>query len=202
MPGRDAGEIEALVTDRYLDALLAGEADLMLLDAGAGRPRGALLDAAVRAASRRLAADLPRFHPSFRFEERLALTLAEAAANMPRSGTAGAGGVVDASGAIEATGGIDVIGRIRSAGTDALDHGDRVAALADDPAEQGFAGPDDADRSPLFLRGAVAASALSLAGAAWYAWRHRPSASPMARAARAAHAAHPSRRQLTGSGRV
>jgi hypothetical protein len=74
--------------------------------------------------------------------------------------------------------------------------------LADDPAEQGFAGPDDADRSPLFLRGAVAASALSLAGAAWYAWCHRPSTSPMARAARAAHAAHPSRRQLTGSGRV
>jgi hypothetical protein len=43
---------------------------------------------------------------------------------------------------------------------------------------------------------------LSLAGAAWYAWRHRPSASPMARAARAAHAAHPARRQLTGSGRL
>jgi hypothetical protein len=178
MPGRDAGEIEALVTDRYLDALLAGEADLTLVDPAARTRRATVLDAAVRAASRRLAADLPRFHPSFRFEERLALQLAEAAAALrqPQAGDHGAPVV-----------------RIPLAGPDPLG----VA-----PDDELGDGADEALRSPLFLRGAVAASALSLAGAAWYAWRHRAPSSPMARAARAAHAAHPSPRQLTGSGRV
>ena len=48
------------------------------------------------------------------------------------------------------------------------------------------AGDDDDDRDarPLLIGGAVAASALSLAGA-WLAWRRRTS--PMARAVRAAH---------------
>jgi hypothetical protein len=44
---------------------------------------------------------------------------------------------------------------------------------------------DDRDSRPLLIGGAVAASALSLAGA-WLAWRRRTS--PMTRAARAAHA--------------
>ena len=186
MPGRDTGEIEALVTDHYLDALLAGEADLLLLDPPGSKPRATVLDAAVRAASRRLAADLPRFHPSFRFEERLALRLAEAAAAMrlpvatgseaeaevPRIAIAGA--------APRPTGGTAIAGGL-----------DPLAVLPDE---------DEGDplRAPLIVRGAVAASALSLAGAAWYAWRHRPSASPMARAARAAHGARPARRQLSG----
>ncbi len=74
---RDAGEIEALITDRYLDSLLAIQpADL---DGPLGDP-GSSLGAAVRAVSRRLSTDLPRFHPSFRFEERLALRRAEVAA--------------------------------------------------------------------------------------------------------------------------
>jgi hypothetical protein len=49
-----------------------------------------------------------------------------------------------------------------------------------------IAGDDDPDRDnrPLLIGGAVAASALSLAGA-WLAWRRRTS--PMARAIRAAH---------------
>jgi hypothetical protein len=160
--GRDAGEIDALVTDRYLDALLAGETDLIALDAGARR-RANPLDLAVRAASRRLAGDLPRFHPSFRFEERLALRLAEAAAAMRLPLAAGSEGDVAR------------IPVTRPVGFDPL------AVLPDD---------EDADplNRPLILGGAVAASALSLAGAAWYAWRHRPAASPMARAARAAHA--------------
>lgn len=160
--GRDAGEIDALVTDRYLDALLAGEADLVALDGG-GRRRVNPLDLAVRAASRRLAGDLPRFHPSFRFEERLALRLAEAAAAMRLPLAAGSEGDVTR---IPAT---------APAGFDPL------AVFPDD---------EDVDplNRPLILGGAVAASALSLAGAAWYAWRHRPAASPMARAARAAHA--------------
>jgi hypothetical protein len=48
-------------------------------------------------------------------------------------------------------------------------------------------GDDDGDRDsrPLLIGGAVAASAISIAGA-WLAWRRRTS--PMSRAVRAAHA--------------
>jgi len=66
--GRD-GEIEAFIVDRYLESLLArrpADPDGVPAD---------LLDTA-----RRLAAGLPRYHPSFRFEEALAARLAAAAA--------------------------------------------------------------------------------------------------------------------------
>jgi hypothetical protein len=162
LPGRDAGEIQALVTDRYLDSLLAGEGDLALLP-GDARRWDLPLDAAVRAASRRLAADLPRFHPSFRFEERLALRLAEAAAQIRMPLAAGS----------EAE-----VARIPMGSRGGLDP---LAVLPDDE------GADPLNR-PLIIGGAVAASAISLAGAAWFAWRRRPSPSPMARAIRAAHA--------------
>jgi hypothetical protein len=168
-PGRDGGEVDALVTDRYLDALLAGDPTLVGLPDGVAGLRGrarrdAAIDAAVRATSRRLAADLPRFHPSFRFEERLALRLAEAAAAMRLPMAAGSEGDVAR---IPIAPRFDPLGVIE-------DDADREAAAA------------ALRRSA--VRGAVAASALSLAGAAWYAWRHRPAGSPMARAARAAHA--------------
>ena len=97
--GRDVAEVEALVTDRYLDALLAS-GELAVLPGGrlkAGSrnaPGGLRLDAAVRLASARLTRDLPRFHPSFRFEERLAVRLAEAAAAMRLPAAAGAEGSV------------------------------------------------------------------------------------------------------------
>lgn len=66
--------VDALVTDRYLDALLeAGER--RAIDA----PSDARLDPALRRTARRLSGDLVRIHPSFRFEERLAARLAEAA---------------------------------------------------------------------------------------------------------------------------
>ena len=66
-PGRDAHEVEALVTDRYLEALLAAHAR------GADRgPTPRNPDETVRRTADRLARDLPRFHPSFRFEEALA----------------------------------------------------------------------------------------------------------------------------------
>lgn len=163
LQGRDAGEIEALVTDRYLDALLAGEAPPLEIPGPSSRAGREPLDAAVRAASRRLAADLPRFHPSFRFEERLALRLAEAAAAMRLPLAAGSESQV-ARIPIAPPGGFD-------------------------PLE---VTPDDEEAVPLamptLIRGAVAASAISLAGAAWLAWRHRAAASPMARAARTAHA--------------
>jgi hypothetical protein len=163
--GGGIGEVEALITDRYLDSLLALQPRMTAPGAGA---TNALADpddsvgAAVRAISRRLADDLPRFHPSFRFEERLALRLAEVAASMRLPVAAGAEGQSIA------------IRRIPVA----------PSAHAADP--MGYPDPslDDRDARPLLIGGAVAASALSLAGA-WLAWRRRTS--PMARAVRAAH---------------
>ncbi len=159
---RDLGDIDALVTDRYLDSLLAGRP----ADEGSESPARRRLDAAVRLASRRLVHDLPRFHPSFRFEERLAIRLAEAAAAMRLPAAAGA-------------------------------EGSRLHApvpLPELPVDfDPFADPiDDALAAravprPLLVGGAMAASALSLAGA-FVAWRRTRPASPMARAARAAHA--------------
>ena len=157
---RDVGEVEALITDRYLDSLLA-------IQPAAGRDRGPLgvqlrgddsVGAAVRAISRRLATDMPRFHPSFRFEERLALRLAEVAASMRLPVAAGGEGQAIA------------IRELHPPVPDPL----RVAGHDD----------DERDARPLLIGGAVAASALSLAGA-WLAWRRRTS--PMARAIRAAH---------------
>ena len=171
--GRDVAEVEALVTDRYLDALLAS-GELALLPGGrpgAGSrdaPGGLRLDAAVRLASARLTRDLPRFHPSFRFEERLAIRLAEAAAAMRLPAAAGAEGSVVVL-PVQPPSPVEIL----------------------DP----FADPVRRDDGPsvprpLLLGGAVAASAISLAGAAWVAWRRSRGGggSPMARAARAAHA--------------
>ncbi len=152
---RDVGEVEALITDRYLDSLLTVRPRIE----GEPLDAGASVGAAVRAVSRRLAMDMPRFHPSFRFEERLALRLAEVAASMRLPIAAGGEGQSMA------------VRRIEPAGPDPL----RVAGERDD---------DDRDPKPLLIGGAVAASALSLAGA-WLAWRRRTS--PMARAIRAAH---------------
>lgn len=156
---RDVGEIEALITDRYLDSLLAMQPASVLGPLGdPSLPVGA----AVRAVSQRLASDLPRFHPSFRFEERLALRLAEVAASMRLSAAAGG------------EGGSVAIRQIPMAPPDPL----RVLGDGE--------GDDRPDGRPFLIGGAVAASALSLAGA-WLAWRRRTS--PMARAIRAAHAA-------------
>lgn len=177
--GRDVGEIEALVTDRYLDALLAGPDPDVPAGPPArrqrrlGRPVGTI-DDAVRLVSSRLADDLPRFHPSFRFEERLALQLAEVAAALRLPTAAGSAG------------------ERRSAST-------RIVTLEPDP----LAAPFDDDGSegdgegivarPILIGGAVAASAISLAGAAWLAWRRRSSGAAFGRAARAAHARRPAR---------
>jgi hypothetical protein len=165
--GGDPAEVQALITDRYLDSLLT------LAPARDGDPiqdPEASVGAAVRAISRRLATDLPRFHPSFRFEERLAVRLAQLAASMRMP--LAAGGESQASIAP-----IAAIPQIPLApGAD--------PRLRRDPLR--LAGDDDPDRDnrPLLIGGAVAASALSLAGA-WLAWRRRTS--PMARAIRAAH---------------
>ena len=78
---RDRDDVDALVTDRYLDALLSA-AERRADDA----PSAADLDPGVRDAARVLGRSLVRVHPSFRFEERLAsrlMGLAAAQARLP-----------------------------------------------------------------------------------------------------------------------
>ncbi len=84
---RDQLEVEALVTDRYLESLLLAQ------DRRAGdTPADPSLDPGIRSAARRLARDLGRVHPSFRFEERLAARLAEVASRMRLAEAAGGEG--------------------------------------------------------------------------------------------------------------
>jgi hypothetical protein len=87
--GRDEAEIDALVTDRYLESLLIAH--------GAGAdyaPAPMELDRSVRVVADRLARALPRLHPSFRFEEALSarLTAAAIARRLPQA--AGAEGTL------------------------------------------------------------------------------------------------------------
>ncbi|MFL5650948.1 MAG: hypothetical protein ACJ777_06660 [Chloroflexota bacterium] len=149
--GRDSSEIDALVTDRYLETLLAAHGR------GADRaPTASIPQDTIRATADRLARDLPRLHPSFRFEEALAGRLAE------------------------------VAWRMRSVPT-----GDpsSVVVPGPDPAEPDAAAPLTDLRSvvgrPLIIGGALTSAALSIAGAAYVAWRLNRPPSPMARAARA-----------------
>jgi len=159
--GRDSHEVDALVTDRYLDALLAAHAR------GADHaPTGALPGAPVRRAADRLPRDLPPLHPSFRFEEALAARIAEAAARMGLPVAAGAEGLV-----------VPIV-RGQGARDDGSMAFDADLAAADG-ARTGFA-------RPLLIGGALTSAALSIAGAAYVAWRlNRPPTSAMVRAARA-----------------
>ena len=164
--GREA-EVDALVTDAYLEALLAGRP----VEAPDPRTPRDAVDAAIRMASARLTRDLPRFHPSFRFEERLALRLAEAAATLRLPAVAG-GEADPVPIPLRAPASADPLTALRIVGEDGEDLDD-----------------DDRLPRPLIIRGAMAASAISLAGAAWVAWRrNRTASSRMARAIRAAHA--------------
>jgi len=148
--GRDSHDIDALVTDRYLESLLAAHA--RGADAG---PAPVEADPVLRLVMARLARELPRFHPSFRFEEALADRLAEAA-NRIRTGEPA-----------------------RSPGTlTILPDG----AIHTSPPFD----PRPTVGRPLLIGGALTSAAISLAGAAYLAWRFsRPAASPMARAVRA-----------------
>jgi hypothetical protein len=162
---RDAVSSEALLTDLYLDALLAG--GVLAGDDGAGTR----LDPAARDAAKRLRQDLVRIHPSFRFEERLATRLAEAAVALRVPLAAGDEG------------------RIVPLRRTPEDIGaERDGVFAQDAG--GHADDDSGRRAgarPLLIGGALTSAALSIAGAAWVAWRlGRPRAdTPMARAARA-----------------
>ena len=153
---RDALDVDALRTDRYIEALLAGG------DARTGvAPVGVEIDPDVRLAADELAQELVRVHPSFRFEERLAARLADAARSTRLAPAAGG----------------EVVLPFRVPLAD-------VPGLAPFP---GGVGLDPRELRPLLIRGALTSAALSLAGAAWVAWRRtQPPRSPMARAVRAA----------------
>jgi hypothetical protein len=164
LPGRDAAEADALLTDRYLDSLLAAD-DRRAADA----PADASLDRSVRDAATRLRRSLVRVHPSFRFEERLAGRLSDLARSMRLAPAAGGGGATIAIRPVD------------------------IAPRRDgEPGFDPLADPNDdnaARNRPLLIGGALTSAALSLAGAALVAWRRtRPARSPMARAVRAAHA--------------
>jgi len=175
-------EIEALVTDRYLDALLAA-AERRAPDA----PADPSLDPALRRAALRLRDELVRVHPSFRFEERLARRLAEAAAGMRLAAAAGGeGAIMPFPGAA---------GDPRAGDPRAGDPLTRDPLTRDPLAGDARGAARTFPRRPLLVGGAVTSAALSLAGAAFVAWRLTRGAptDPMARAVRLARAAHAAR---------
>ncbi len=162
--GRDSLEIDALVTDRYLESILAAHArgaDMAPI------PVDRHPDRDVRQAAARLARELPRLHPSFRFEEALAGKLQEAAARMRLPLAAGD---EDSVGALAVRGPSLPIAVID-------DDVDRIRLPGD---------PRLVIGRPLLVGGALTSAALSIAGAVYVAWRIRhPQTSPMARAIRA-----------------
>ena len=166
---RDSEDVEALVTDRYLESIFAAHArgaDIAPV-AVDRRP-----DLDVRLAATRLAHDLPRFHPSFRFEEALAAKLLEMATRVRLPLAAGGEDVVSATGAPEPYDGYDRYLPIAAIGDDG-----RIRLLGD---------PRLAIGRPLLVGGALTSAALSIAGAVYVAWRFRhPQSGAMARAVRA-----------------
>lgn len=167
---RDSADVDALRTDRYLDAILAA-AERHAIDV----PAAIEIDPALRRAALRLRRDLVRVHPSFRFEERLARRLAEAAAELSATSTEPRG----ASAQVRAD--------RRSAAV--------VREVDWDPAVDPAADLARQDRRPLIIRGAVASAALGIAGAAIVVARRRSRPlPPMARAARAVRRGSAARR--------
>jgi len=159
-PGeRDGIEADALITDRYLETLLAAHARGADLHVSGDAP-----PADIARAADRLSRDLLRLHPSFRFEEALALRLADAATRMRVAKAAGA----------EAS-----IVTLRDRSLDPL-----IPSSAED-GEEGMPGIHPGLGRPLLIGGALTSAALSIAGV-YVAWRlNRPAGSPMARAVRA-----------------
>ncbi len=198
---RDSAATDALLTDLYVDALLAGA----ILDAAAGRTAGLRrggtpngfadladsIDPSARRVAERLRRDLARVHPSFRFEERLATRLAEAAVALRLPLAAGAEGRIvpfpgGPSADVDPGLGPDAgaSGGLIPAGSAPGLNGVAAGVLTSDldPAHR------PAAARPLLIGGALTSAALSIAGAAFVAWRlGRPgrASTPMARAARA-----------------
>jgi hypothetical protein len=140
--GRDRSAVrdDALLADRYLEALLdAAERD------AADVPVDPALDPALRETVRRLRHELVRVHPSFRFEERLARRLAEAAERSPLAAAVGAEGVVIP---------FEMDDPDDGPAPDTVTPHARVAVTR-----------------PLVIGGALTSAAISLAGACLVAWR-------------------------------
>ena len=177
-------EVEALITDRYLEALLAA-AERHAPDA----PADAALDPAIRSAARRLRDELVRVHPSFRFEDRLARRLAAAAAGLRLAEASGGdAAVIPFPPRILAEAGVE--GEL--ANVELMELLGMPDARAGSPAAPGTG---TGSRFPFLMGGAVTSAALGLAGAAFVAWRLTRGAptDPMARAVRLARAARPAR---------
>jgi hypothetical protein len=187
LPDRERADVEALVADHYLEALLDA-ADRHALDV----PADAALDPGLRDAVRVLRRALVRVHPSFRFEERLAGRLAELAA---RTGSIPV--VVDDR--------VVPFARAERPGTaPAADAGDPLlpAILAGelDPADEAATAGDaqpGLNRRPLLVGGAITSAAISLVGVAWIAWR---AARPGARVVPGARVARRGARVIPGAG--
>ena len=171
---------DAWQTDVYLERLLAAHArdvavkDGAAADDAAGTHADAALDAgardgdpAVRAAADALERRLIRFHPSFRFEEALAARLRTAAERY-----------------------VTTERRAGDSGRRPIPSGAVVPFRRPAPATSDVAAAADAHpRTRLFVGGAIA-SGVSLAGAAFAAWRRtHPSRGPIGGAARAVRAA-------------
>ena len=162
LPSRDGDGPDALVTDRYLETLLAS-GDRRAVDA----PADANLDPHVRSAALVLRRSMVRVHPSFRFEERLAERIAGMATRVrPAAGTvlafpgpAAAGSPV-AAGNLAGSVGDPLLDAILSGDLDPSDAG--AVARAD-----GMPGP----HRPLIVGGAITSAAISIVGVAWVAWR-------------------------------
>ena len=188
-PAQGGDPVDALVTDQYLDALLA-VGDRRAGTSAAGIPgdpaddRGdeaAEPDADLRRASEVLRASLVRVHPSFRFEEQLAARLAALAASGTRAVAAGgtrSGDVIPFPGMSLASRDDPLLDAVLDGRLDPTD-ADAVARAA------GVRSP----ARPLIVGGAITSAAISLVGVAWVAWRAaRPGGSTMSRAVREAHA--------------
>jgi hypothetical protein len=158
VPPENRSDVEALVADRYLEALLAAG------DRGADdAPFDAGLDPETRRAVVLLRRALVRVHPSFRFEERLAGRLAELA-DARTAARGRADGIVVA---------FPPPGRgTRQDAADPLLP--LILAGSLDPADDAVPDIDSrlaGARRPLLVGGAITSAALSLVGVAWVAWR-------------------------------
>lgn len=162
---RSAAEVDALVTDRYLESLFAAY-ERRASDA----PSDAELDPTVRLVAARLGADLIRVHPSFSFEERLAARLAQVG---QRLALAAAPQSQSQSQSEPEAAPIDLARRIGLEDLAAID-------LLDPARPQS---PGGLPRRPLLIGGTLASAALTIAGAAIVAWRLRRPPDPLAGAA-------------------
>jgi len=178
----DAIEVDALQTDRYLDALLSA-VDRRAYDV----PADPAVDPTLRLAARRLRDELVRTHPSFRFEERLARRLADAAARMRLAAATGGEAeaaivpfptplLADPSLAAELAN--PELALLLGARYAAVASGDvaRGPSLAATAAASALAGGTPSPfrpvvARPLLVGGALTSAALSLVGAAFVAWR-------------------------------